>query len=203
MRIVCALAGMLALAYMAQDEGGGGGAPPAATGAPPPATEGATPLVVQAPTTAAERHQAELQAGGEPVSLQEPANMLGAAKHSTDPGGVTTRHDAMDAGVPMLPGSPRERQGPEDALGAGPTRGDYSERVGPSGYNPHTVEVVPDAKPGEPRTRLVPQRQYVEQVADVPGKGGVDTAEALAAVEPFRDGVRGDSPAPAKRSGRR
>lgn len=90
-------------------------------------------------------------------------------------GGATTRDDALDVGVPMLPGSPDEPQGPEDALGEGPTRGDYSGRIGPVNYQPHTTVRVPDAKPGEPQVRVVAQRQHVQQ-GEVKGKkGGVET----------------------------
>lgn len=47
-----------------------------------------------------------------------------ALEHSE--GGQTTRSDRTDLGVPMLPGSPDEPVGPEDAFGDGPKRGDYS-----------------------------------------------------------------------------
>jgi hypothetical protein len=60
-------------------------------------------------------------------------------------GGKTTRSDAHDLGVPMLAGDPGERQGPEDALGAGPKRGDYRERQDGSQH----VEVVANPKAGE------------------------------------------------------
>lgn len=78
-------------------------------------------------------------------------------------GGVTTRDDKTDLGVPMLPGSPDEPVGPEDALGEGPKRGDYTGRLGGSSYNPHDG--------------TVPQRPRAEDIGDVPGlKGGVETA---------------------------
>jgi hypothetical protein len=94
-----------------------------------------------------------------------------ALQHSDPSGGATTRDDNLDAGVPMLPGSPDEPQGPEDALGVGPKRGDYSTRVGPSGYQPHTT-----VRGADGIVRLVPQRPNVEQRGDVPGvKGGVET----------------------------
>lgn len=97
-----------------------------------------------------------------------------ALEHSE--GGSTTRQDATDVGVPMLPGSPDEPVGPEDALGPGPTRGDYRDRIGPSGYNPTQTVRVPDAKPGEPHTRVVAQRPNAEIIGDVEGeKGGVTT----------------------------
>jgi hypothetical protein len=93
-------------------------------------------------------------------------------------GGTTTRDDATDVGVPMLPGSPNEPQGPEDALGEGPKRGDYRERIGPSDYNPTETVPVADAEPGEPTTKLVNQRPRAEQIGDAKGKkGGVDTRE--------------------------
>lgn len=74
----------------------------------------------------------------------------------------TTRDGGLDLGVPMLPGSPDEPQGPEDALGDGPKRGDYTGRVGPSGYQPHTG--------------TEPQRPKADEVGDAEGKGGVTTA---------------------------
>lgn len=98
-------------------------------------------------------------------------------KLSHSESGATTRDDALDAGVPMLPGTGDEPQGPEDALGVGPKRGDYTERVGPAGYQPHQSVPVPNAGPGEPNARLVPQRPRAEDIGDVPGKkGGVETA---------------------------
>lgn len=95
-------------------------------------------------------------------------------------GGVTTRDDLLDAGVPMLQGDPRERQGPEDALGPGPKRGDYAARVGPSSYHPHTTEPIPEDErvEGGPTVRLVPQRPRAEEQGEVPRKkGGVETDE--------------------------
>ncbi len=95
-------------------------------------------------------------------------------KHSQ--GGVTTRDDALDLGVPMLPGDPSEPVGPEDALGASPTRGDYRNRLGDSNYHPHQTEPVPNAKPGEPTVKVVAQRENAENIGDLKGrKGGVDT----------------------------
>ena len=92
-------------------------------------------------------------------------------------GGMTTRDDALDLGVPMLPGDPSEPQGPEDALGEGPTRGDYSARIGDANYQPHQTVPVEDAKPGEPTVRVIAQRENVDQ-GEVKGKkGGVDSAE--------------------------
>lgn len=89
-------------------------------------------------------------------------------------GGVTTRDDALDAGVPMLPGQPDEPIGPEDAFGRGPKRGDYSDRID---SGPHLVtERIPDAKPGEPHTRLVNVSERAGERGDKPGKGGVSAA---------------------------
>jgi len=96
-------------------------------------------------------------------------------KHSK--GGTTTRDDALDAGVPMLPGDPSEPQGPEDALGIGPKRGDYSGRVGSADYQPHQSVPVRDAKPGEPTARLEAQRPRAEDIGDEKGvKGGLRPA---------------------------
>ena len=86
-------------------------------------------------------------------------------------GGSTTRDDAGDLGVPMLPGKPDEPVGPEDALGDGPKRGDYSDRIGPSNYQPHAASVV------DGKTVLEAQRPRVADVGEAPGKGGVDTAK--------------------------
>lgn len=84
------------------------------------------------------------------------------------PEGVTTRDDRNDLGVPMLAGDVSEPQGPEDALGDGPKRGDYSDRIGPSNYHPHANE-------GD---GLVPQRPRASDRGEVKGrKGGVDSAE--------------------------
>ncbi len=83
-----------------------------------------------------------------------------ALNHSQ--GGITTRDDATDLGVTMLPGSADEPQGPEDALGPGLKRGDYSQRMGGTGYNPHES--------------AVPQAPRVIEIGDEAGKkGGVTT----------------------------
>ena len=91
-----------------------------------------------------------------------------ALKHSE--GGVTTRDDATDLGVPMLQGKPDEPTGPEDALGVGPKRGDYSGRVGPAGYNPHE-----SVRQDDGTVKVEAQRPRVEDRGDAPGKGGVDS----------------------------
>lgn len=91
-------------------------------------------------------------------------------------GGVTTRDDATDMGVPMLAGGANEPVGPEDALGVGPKRGDYSDRIGPSSYQPHESLRVEDAKPGQPDVVIEAQRPRVEDRGDAPGKGGVNPA---------------------------
>ena len=94
-------------------------------------------------------------------------------KHSVD--GVTTRDDVLDLGVPMLPGSPDEPVGPEDALGIGPKRGDYRDRIGPNNYHPHQTVPVKDAKPGEANVKLVAQRPMADDIGEVAGvKGGTD-----------------------------
>ena len=67
-----------------------------------------------------------------------------------------------DLGVPMLPSKGDEPTGPEDALGIGPKRGDYTGRVGESTYHPHAGSE--------------PQRGHADAIGDVPGeKGGVTT----------------------------
>lgn len=89
-------------------------------------------------------------------------------------GGVTTRDDALDSGVPMLPGDPSEPAGPEDALGSGPKRGDYSKVIG---NLQHQASVPnPNHDPGDPsspKSVLVNQNPLVEQRGDEKGvKGG-------------------------------
>lgn len=99
-----------------------------------------------------------------------------ALEHSR--GGATTRQDGTDAGVPMLQGSPMERQGPEDALGPGPKRGDYSTRLGDQ-YNPHIA-----VKGADGLTRLVPQNANAQEQGDTRGiKGGADVQPASNPVE--------------------
>jgi hypothetical protein len=76
---------------------------------------------------------------------------------------MTTRDDRNDLGAPMLPGSPDEPSGPEDALGQGPKRGDYKERIGSADYHPHEG--------------AEPQRPRAAEIGEVEGeKGGVTTA---------------------------
>lgn len=88
----------------------------------------------------------------------------------------TTRDDALDLGVPMLAGDASEPQGPEDALGPGSKRGDYSQRIGDSHYQPHQVVPREDAKSGEPTVQVVAQRERASDRGEVKGvKGGVDT----------------------------
>lgn len=119
--------------------------------------------------------------------------------------------DANDAGVPMVPASgPRtEPTGPEDALGLGPKRGDYSQRLGGSSYNPHTVVAV-EHEDDEGNVQLeyvqIDQKESVEgsflqEEAGV--KGGVDThsdTEAAASATGRRSGPA-LAPAAAESSG--
>jgi hypothetical protein len=101
---------------------------------------------------------------GEPI--KPPAETIGG-----NPVQAGTTRDALDAGVPMLPGRGDEPQGPEDALGAGPKRGDYSKRIGPENYHPNEARPVPGGL-----TVLDSQRERAAERGDVPGeKGGVTT----------------------------
>jgi hypothetical protein len=92
-----------------------------------------------------------------------------------------TDRDGHDLGVPMLPGSSDEPTGPEDALGVGPKRGDYTDRIGPENYHPH--EAVPTsaddvADPNKPSSRMEAQRPRAADIGEVKGKkGGVDSAD--------------------------
>ncbi len=96
-------------------------------------------------------------------------------------GGATTKDDATDLGVEMLPGDPNEPVGPEDALGEGPKRGNYAGRIGPSNYHPHEVRPAsPEeiADPNRPSVRVEAQRGRAAEVGEVPRKkGGVNSAE--------------------------
>lgn len=89
-------------------------------------------------------------------------------------GGVTTRDDALDSGAAMLPGDGSEPVGPEDALGSGPKRGDYSKLIGDRQFSASVPNPNHDpADPSSPRTVLVHQNPLVEQRGDDKGvKGG-------------------------------
>ena len=92
------------------------------------------------------------------------------------PEGVTTRDDAKDLGVPMLAGdAATEPVGPEDALGAGPKRGDYTARQ-PENTVHYAAVANPSHDPSDPdspRSVLVEQNPLVEQRGDDKGvKGG-------------------------------
>jgi hypothetical protein len=92
-------------------------------------------------------------------------------KHSA--GGTTTRDDSTDVGVPMKQGDPSEPQGPEDALGRGPKRGDYRTRIGPDSYHPHEVVAVDNPEPGKPIARVEAQRPRADEIGEEKGvKGG-------------------------------
>lgn len=110
---------------------------------------------------------AEAKAGGAQASKQENDKL----KHSD--GGLTTRDDALDSGAPMLQGDASEPVGPEDALGSGPKRGDYSKLIG----NLQHAASVPNpdhdpSDPNSPRVVLVHQNPLVEQRGDEKGKKG-------------------------------
>ena len=112
------------------------------------------------------------------TKAQATAKQNSKLEHSR--GGVTTRDDALDSGVPMLAGDPKEPVGPEDALGAGPKRGDYSEVVGNKQHyrsvpNPDWDEDNPNASP---RWVLEHQNPHVADIGDAKAKkGGVDTVD--------------------------
>jgi hypothetical protein len=109
--------------------------------------------------------------GPDPAHVLAPHNEAIAQAHTDQDATETTRDDATDMGVPMLLGDPSEPQGPEDALGPGPKRGDYRGRVGPADYQPHQVIRNADGK-----IEVVAQRERVDDIDDAPGlKGGVDT----------------------------
>lgn len=88
--------------------------------------------------------------------------------------GVTTRDDALDSGAPMLKGDLSEAAGPEDALGSGPKRGDYSKLIGNGEFYASVPNPNHDpSDPESPRSVLVHQNPLVEQRGDDKGvKGG-------------------------------
>lgn len=100
-----------------------------------------------------------------------------AEKQTTEtpakPQEATAERMVGDLGVPMLPGKPDEPQGPEDALGEGPKRGSYTDRIGPSNYAPHELVKGEDGK-----LTTTAQRPRVEEIGDADGKGGVSTASS-------------------------
>lgn len=102
--------------------------------------------------------------------------------------------DIHDMGVPMLGSGAdqynREPQGPEDALGFGPKRGDYTKRIGAEGTpegDPSTFVSVPNRDDDVARdfdSVRVDQRALAEEIGDEAGlKGGVDTHDDVAAAE--------------------
>jgi hypothetical protein len=95
-------------------------------------------------------------------------------KLSHSESGTTTRSDALDSGAPMLGGDPTEPVGPEDALGSGPKRGDYSKLIGTGQFSASVPNPNHDRNdPNSPRSVLVHQNPLVEQRGDDKGiKGG-------------------------------
>lgn len=91
-------------------------------------------------------------------SKDRPADSVAApaenAKLEHSDGGSTTRDDRLDAGVPMKQGEAGTTKpvGPEDALGAEPTRGDYSGRID---QGPHLASVPLSEDERGPRVRYV------------------------------------------------
>lgn len=77
-------------------------------------------------------------------------------------GGTTTKDDKLDLGVPMLQGDPSEPSGPEDALGSGLKRGDYSDRQDGALH----YESVPNPRAGQPIQKWVKDGQVVEEGTD-------------------------------------
>lgn len=88
--------------------------------------------------------------------------------------GATTKDDALDNGAPMLPGDPSEPVGPEDALGSGAKRGDYSRLIGDRVYTASVPNPNHDpSDPESPASVIVEQNPLVEQRGDEKGvKGG-------------------------------
>lgn len=88
----------------------------------------------------------------------------------------TTRDDALDSGVPMLKGDPSEPSGPEDALGSGKKRGDYSDVIGDRQFYASVPNPDHDpSDPDSPASVLVHQNPLVKDRGDDKGvKGGTE-----------------------------
>lgn len=95
------------------------------------------------------------------------------------------RDDPLDLGVPMLPSEGNERVGPEDALGRGPKRGDYTNRLG-GAIHTEAVRVPEDERETDEdgnvvgaHTKIEHQNPRAEEIGDEEGlKGGVETDPA-------------------------
>lgn len=87
---------------------------------------------------------------------------------------TTTRDDALDSGAPMLKGDASEPAGPEDALGSGKKRGDYSGLIGNQEFYASVPNPNHDPEdPNSPASVLVHQNPLVGQRGDEQGvKGG-------------------------------
>jgi len=111
--------------------------------------------------------QEPASAGAKPAAATD-------AKLSHPEGGVTTRDDALDSGVPMMQGDQSEPVGPEDALGSGDKRGDYSDVVGNKQHYASVENPKHDPQDASsPRYMLVHQNPLVDQRGDEKGvKGG-------------------------------
>ncbi len=88
--------------------------------------------------------------------------------------GTTTRDDALDSGAPMLEGDGSEPSGPEDALGSGKKRGDYSGLIGNQEFYASVPNPDRDSTdPSSPASVLVHQNPLVKDRGDDKGvKGG-------------------------------
>lgn len=117
--------------------------------------------------------------GSPPVPPASPPASTPAESAQEAPATESTHQEpaAPETGVPVLPTTGAEPQGPEDALGPGPKRGDYRGRQ-PEGAVHMTGEVIPEDErvEGGPITRHVVQNHHTHNIGDVPGeKGGVTT----------------------------
>jgi hypothetical protein len=123
-----------------------------------------------------ERRERRSRSGGGDEQPGAGGASSGSLEHTM--GGRTTRDDPGDLGVPMQAGRPDEPVGPEDALGQGPKRGDYTGRIGPESYHPHEALPIPadEREDGGPTAMLHEQRPRAAEQGDAEGKGGVTTA---------------------------
>lgn len=143
-----------------------------------------TPRARNQGDTAPDEQPTDEQAAAEAEGQDAPSAPAQDVALPHSQGGTTTKDDKTDVGVPMLPGDPSEPVGPEDALGVGPKRGDYRDRIRTNSHvesapNPNAgdpIKVDGETVDYEPASVMVNQQPRAEDIGEVAGeKGGVTT----------------------------
>jgi hypothetical protein len=143
--------------------------------------------------TTTERDAAPSQTSPSPRVGVSPTSQSSESESGGDPGTTATGNeveagttrDGTDVGVNAVGTDGDEPQGPEDALGPGPKRGDYRDRQPEGAVHTRGVPIPDDELgrdehgnlvEGQPITRMEVQNDHVHNIGDVPGKkGGVHT----------------------------